>query len=257
MDRFGFRFWLGWICWFAGSFVLAAAGWTVLIEKALGPIEGSAREITWAISVFGTWFILVIPFMRKKERVWKRLNTHQEKAVDAWQTAMMIFIGALIGSLFFWSWRYREELGGSGIYGPWVKAVLVTWLVVLLPFLILMYRRADQIFRDARQEQAAPGPQFRARFYDKASRQLPGLARLQLEGIAPTVGEGHVVSLRLRNGSVIPHVFILHRREILGIYDAEALSFSMEEIEGVEVLKPESLPPYEEARWLRLDGRRG
>ena len=83
-DRYGFLFWLRWIVSFAGSFVVSAAAWTFALQYAFGPIRGAELLITWTVAVFGSWFILVIPFMRKKERIWKRLNTDQESAVDAW-----------------------------------------------------------------------------------------------------------------------------------------------------------------------------
>src|SRR5437773_125999 len=108
-DRYGFLFWLKWILWFAGSFIISAIFWTLLIKGIFHEIKGPELTLTWAVSVFGSWFILVIPFMRKKEQIWKRLNSDQEKAVDAWLLGMGVLIGLLIASSFGWSFVFRSE----------------------------------------------------------------------------------------------------------------------------------------------------
>ena len=83
-DRYGFLFWLRWIFLFAGSFVASALLWTQLFKSLFGAVAGPELTFTWVIAVFGSWFLLIIPFMRKKEQIWKRLNDDQEHAVDAW-----------------------------------------------------------------------------------------------------------------------------------------------------------------------------
>ena len=90
-DQYGFKFWLGWIVQFAGSFIAAVLFWTFSLTALFGGIRGAEISITWAVAVFGSWFILMIPFMRKKERIWKRLNDDQEKATDAWLLGLRIF----------------------------------------------------------------------------------------------------------------------------------------------------------------------
>ena len=65
---------------------------------------------------------------------------------------------------------------------------------------------------------------------------------------------GHVVTVILKNGNRIPHVFVLNAKEILGVYDKDALDFSIDEIADLEALDKDHLPLYEESRWLRLDG---
>lgn len=253
-DRFGFLFWLNWILWFAGSFVLAAVVWTTLVRAVFGRIEGVELTITWSVGVFGSWLLLVIPFMRKKEEIWKRLNPDQEKAVDAWFKGMGLFIGLLIGSSFFWSVWMKDQLSpGETTSAGWVKAVFGTWLAITIPFLILMYRQAENIFKSAVGRQTYQ-PAYRTVFMERSSRLLPSHLARKLAAMKPTLPGGHVMTVILKNGVRIPHVFMLHQNEVLGVYDRNELGFKMEDILDLEEIDKDQLPAYEDQRWLRLDG---
>ncbi|MGH7198736.1 MAG: hypothetical protein ACREH5_08375 [Candidatus Omnitrophota bacterium] len=253
-DRYGFLFWLRWILWFAGSFVVAAAAWTAGMKWAFGPIEGAELTMTWCVAVFGSWFLLVIPFMRKKEQIWKRMNDDQEKAVDAWLFGMGSFIGLLIASCLIWSVILRGEIrSAAGFELRWLKGVFVSWLIILFPFLIFMYRQADRIFKTAVLRQTY-APRFKSVAVDRAKRLLPDEVSLKLRAVAPTLRQGHVVTAHLKDGRRVPDVFILNNREILGIYDRPELDFEGGEVLDIEVMSLDKLPAYEEAKWLRLDG---
>ena len=254
-DRYGFFFWLKWILWFAGAFILAAMVWTVLMRRFFGVIEGPELTMTWVVSVFGSWFILVIPFMRKKEQIWKRLNEDQEKAVDAWLFGMGIFIGLLVVSLFVWSWLLKERINQGGYDTLWVKSVFVSWLVILLPFLILMYRKADLIFKTAVERQTY-SPKFRTVSVERSKRLLSDPIVQKIKGFPPTLRQGHVVTLILRGGREVPNVFVLNNREILGVYDQTNFDFNTQDVSGVELSDPSKLPPYDESRWLKFDDLR-
>ena len=257
-DAYGFQFWLKWILWFAGSFVLAAIFWTVFLTRVFGQIQSREIVLTWAVAVFGSWFLLLIPFMRKKEQIWKRLNEDQEKAIDAWLFGMGIFIGLLIISEFFWSfWFLRgSRPTSSGGFDPrWIRAVFGTWLFLTLPFLVLMYRRADKIFKTAVARQTQAGPSFRTHFVEKSRRMLPETIAAKLRGVPPTLEQGHVVTAVLKDGREVPHLFVLNANEILGVYDRTELGFDASDIVGVKPVDADQLPGYEESKWLRLDGR--
>ncbi len=255
-DKFGFLFWLRWIVGFAGALILSAVFWTLTLSGLLGPIQGVERSMTWTVAVFGSWFILLIPFMRKKEQIWKRLNQDEEKAVDAWLLAMGIFVGLLLGSMVVWSYVYREHLGTAGASWnrAWGKAVMATWLVVLLPFLVWMYRRADQIFRHAVERQQARGPKFRTVHVVQAKRKLPAALTQKLQTMAPTLERGHLLTAQLKDGRRISHVFVMNGTEILGVYDRAAFDFEAADIAAIELMDPAALPAYDESKWLRLDG---
>lgn len=254
LKKFGFPFWLSWIVWFVVSFIFAAIFWTVLVTRSFGNIQEPEIVITWAIAVFGSWFLLITPFMRKKEQIWKRLNQDQEKAVDAALLGMGLFVGLLVASCFFWTWKMKAQIADDGrMNGPWLKAVVGTWLVLLLPFLIVLYKNADKIFKEAIVRQTSPGPPFQSIFVEKSQRLLPDAVSSKLKEIPPTLDRGHLVSLILKDGRKIPDVFILDGKEILGIYDRIELGFNVSDILDAEPL--DHFQNYEESKWLRLDGK--
>ncbi len=253
-DPFGFQFWLKWILWFSGSLLLAALFWIAVLTGLFGKIQGTELTLAWAISVFGSWFLLVIPFMRKKEQIWKRINQDQEKAIDAWLTAMGIFIGLLIVSILGWTGVYRRTiLFSEGLSKEWAKAVFSTWLFLLLPFLVWMYKRTDQIYKEAVKRQKAQGPVFRTAFIEKSKRLLPEAMVKKLKTLPPTMEKGQLVHLYLKSGAQVPNVFVLNFCEILGLYDRAAFDFETNDIVDAELAA--SLSVHEEAKWLRLDGR--
>ncbi len=256
-DPFGFQFWLTWIFQFAGSFLAAAIFWTALLTWIFGKISAPEIILVWSAAVFGSWFILLTPFMRKKEQIWKRLNADEEKAVDAFLQGISLFIGLLVFSSLGWSWVYRERIlapsGKAGFDPAWIKAVIGTWLFSLLPFLVYLYRKADDIFKKASARQMGMGPKFKSIFVEKQKRFIPPAAAARLEKIPHALENGHVINLILKDGRKIPNVFVINSKEILGIYDRSELGFEMNEVADIEPV--EALPAYEEDKWLRLDGR--
>lgn len=252
-DRYGFLFWLQWIVYFAGSFVVVAILWTTLMNRLFGEIFGAELVMTWVVSVFGSWFLLVIPFMRKKEQIWKRLNEDEERSVDAWFGAMLTFIGGLVASLFYWTYSMRHELNASvGMHKGWLSAVMTTWILMAFPFLFVMYRQADRIFKKAHDRQTY-SPKFRHIFVPVEKRLLSDEHASELRRDKPVLKEGHLVQLELKDGRSIPYVFIYKSNEIKGIYDAQSMNFSTDEIVGLRVHDGSKLPVFDEAKWLRLD----
>lgn len=257
-DRFGFAFWLGWILYFIGSLTAVSVFWTWAISRVTGEISGNELTLTWCIAVFGSWFFLLIPFIRKKEQIWKRLNKDQEKATDVWLMTVAAFIGLLVASALFWSWYYRAAITAEheGLLHPrWSKAVFGSWLFFLMPFLILMYRRTDQIFREATRRQLQRGPVFATAFVEKAKRTLPSRFKDKVAGFPETLKDGHIVRLSLKDGRTVSDVFIFRKSEILGIYGQSSMDFSAEDISDLEAVPANEITGYEEEKWLRLDGK--
>lgn len=251
-DRYGFWFWLKWITWFVGSFVVSSAAWTVLMRAIFHEITGPELEITWCVSVFGSWFLLIIPFMRKKEQIWKRLNEDQERSVNAWSLGMGTFIGLLIAVCFSWSLLLRDAVQIPGLDARWVKNVFSTWLLLLIPLFFYMYRQADRIFLKAHERQTYT-PRYKNFYVEPAKRLLPKAIIEKLKKIPETLPQAHVVHALLKNGQTMPNVFIKFRREIAGIYDQETLSFEASEIIDIEPVDSAKLAGFEETRWLRVD----
>lgn len=256
-DAFGFRFWLSWILLFVLSFLFSALFWTGLMTWAFKEIRASELVMTWALGVFGSWFVLLTPFMRKKERIWKRLNTDQERATDAWLGGLSIFLGSLMLSALFWCFWFKTEIllaaAPAGLHGPWLKNVFVTWLLLACPFLVYLYKSADHIFREAVLRQGQDRVRFKSIFVEKNRRILPEKIVVKIQSLPETLHGGHVVDLTMRDGRRIPNAFIFQGREILGLYQRAAFDFESAEIVDAEAVS--ALPAYEESGWVRLDGR--
>ncbi len=251
--KYGFGFWLGWIVGFAGLWVASAAVWTFALPFVIGPFTGPAHVVCWSLAVFGSWFLLVIPFMRQKERIWKRLNTDEERAVDAWLAALGYFILLVAGGAVFWTAIFRERLArGGGFDMAWLKAVLATWLLGLVPGLVFMYRQADRIFRAASERQGAR--RYRKTPVPRAARLLDGRLARRLADFKETLPGAYVVTAVLSDGRRVPHVFVRKGGEILGVYDRGELGFRGSDVADVLPMGASDLIPYEEDRWLRVDG---
>ena len=253
-DSYGFQFWLLWILGFAASFLISALFWTWMLGKFFGNLSEPEIFLTWALSVFGSWFLILTPFMRKKEQIWKRLNVDQEKAANAWLAGMGFFIALLIIACIFWDWKLRARIFQSpGFDRLWLRNVFTSGMVLTLPFLVFLYKKADQIYQAALKRQTQQGPAFQTVFLDRSKRILPEDLASKIKSFPETLPDGHVVNLILKDGRKISDVFVLKGQEILGIYNVSETSLEAREIADVEIV--EALPVYEESKWLRLDGR--
>ncbi len=253
-DRYGFMFWFRWIVAFAGSFIVSAAAWTWFLTHFFGPIQAEELVLVWTASVFGSWFLLLIPFMRKKEQIWKRLNSDQEKSVDASFTGMAFFIGFFIASAVFWSWVFKKRIlpDTAGFDSLWMKAVFSTWLVALIPILVWMYRKADRIFENANAKQTYE-PRFKIHWIEPEKRLLPEALVQQIKKSRPTLPGGHLVNAKLKNGGTSEHLFVLAGKEVAGIYDPKTLDFDVSELQELSVLESTYLPVFDESKWVRFN----
>lgn len=256
-DPYGFWFWLRWISWFASSLILAAIFWTAVLNFFFGEIQAVELLITWSIAVFGSWFVLLIPFIRKKEQIWKRLNADQEDAVDAWLGTMGLFVGFCVAISLGWSLILKERVmtaHSEGLDKVWFKAVLGSWLTLMIPFLIFMYRKADAIFKTAVAHQTGTHEKPKMVFRERDRRLLPDQIAVRLKNLPETLPQGHVVTVILRDGRRIQNVFILNSSEILGVYNHSGLDFESRDILDIECTSSDQLPVYEESKWLRFEG---
>ena len=118
-----------------------------------------------------------------------------------------------------------------------------------------MYLKADAIFKAAVKRQTQTGPIFKSSFVEKSKRQLPETIRDKLKSVSPILDRGHVGHLKLKDGRVIEHAFIINSSEVLGLYSRNVMDFDTQDVQDIELVSPDDLPPYTEENWLRLDGR--
>ena len=70
----------------------------------------------------------------------------------------------------------------------------------------------------------------------------------------PAIRRGHLVSALLKNGKKIDHVFVLDRREVMGVYGHDPMPFRAADIVDVLPVDLDRIPVFEPERWLRFDG---
>lgn len=162
-----------------------------------------------------------------------------------------------------WTWAIARHYGTMDRPGAplvWVAAVFGTWMVILLPLIVVMYRKVDQAYEDARiaREKAkeskvllASGVRFAS--VERALRTLPRDVTLKLKRVPWTLHNGHLVHLRLRDGSWMRNVFVLNRREIAGLYGSQARPFDASSAVDVQAADPSELPEAGGQGWLRLE----
>jgi len=266
----GFAWWLLWIAIAVGSFIFSAMVWTWLIGTFFGEIKSTPLTILWTSAVFGSWLLTMIPIIRAKERYWNRMSQEDETNITWWIGWMALTITAFFASVGFWTWFYAREgvsLQTSGNTAKWVFSVFGTWMLALLPLIVIMYQKVDRAYekarirRESREEEAElTKPRARTVFINSTQRTLEKTLSRRLREIPATLKRGkqvgHLVTAVLKDGRRVEHVFISNRSEVLGVYGQEKLTFTSEEISDFEPANLGALPgDFSEQTWLRLDGR--
>ncbi|MBI4387870.1 MAG: hypothetical protein HY582_02360, partial [Candidatus Omnitrophica bacterium] len=255
-----------WILIAVGGFVASVLFWNwLLIERMGADFKAPHVAISWIAAVFGTWFIILILLMQKKEKVMGHMDQDDEATVSWW----LIWIGLTIGSFFlsvwFWTPFIAERLGSvkeSANSLIWIVAVFGTWLIALTPLMIFMYKKVDQAYEKARIAREKRGEtdrrtdsvKIKAVLIDPEKRKLPKHLSEELKKIPSTVKEGHLVTVTLKDGRKVENVFVAKRSELLGIYDQTELTFAANDIVAIEPTDLSHPPDFTQKSWLRFDG---
>ena len=262
----GVWFWLKWIVIAIGGFVGSVIFWNWLLLDRLGAdFKKPHVTISWIAVVFGTWFIILILLMRKKEKVMGHLDKDDESTVMWWLIWIALTIGSFFLSVWFWTPFLAERLGSireSANSLIWVIAVFGTWLIALAPLMVFMYKKVDQTYEKARIRREALGEKegridpvkIKAVLIEPSKRKLPRNLRDQLKKVPQTIRNGHLVTLTLKDGRRFENVFVANRTELLGIYDQDQLTFEASDIERLEPADLTHPPDFTKKTWLRLDG---
>lgn len=174
-----------------------------------------------------------------------------------WVVWIVLTIAAFFVAAALWTPFIARVFGGvRDTKGAiiWVAAVFGTWLVFLVPLIIVMYRKVDRAYEDARMAREKSAMQFRSIFVDPSKRMLPEGLRHQLEGVPEIIAGGHLVDIILKDNRRFENVFIQDKKEIMGIYDQKTLPFDGSDISAIEISATKTLPNFLQSRWLRLDG---
>ena len=187
-----------------------------------------------------------------------------ENTVLWWVGWIALTIISFFVSCYFWTgWiaRHVGPMDQKGAAISWVSAVFGTWMLLLVPLIVVMYGKVDKAYEDARlareksaREKATADCPVRSVLVDEKKRRLSPEIAAKLKKFPETIRKGHLVHAILNDGKRIDNVFILNKKEVLGVYDRSSLDFDIQAISDIEPSDPERLPAFETERWLRLDG---
>ena len=179
------------------------------------------------------------------------------QTIFGWIVWITLTIASFFASAAFWTPIIARKLGSiheTRNAVVWVAAVFGTWMAALVPLIIVMYSKVDKAYEDARLRREQAALRFKSIPVEKSKRLLPSPLAAKLEHSPEVIQGGHLVTLLLKDGRRIPNVFISGRKEILGIYDADELTFEASDIRDMETADLNNLPSFLTPNWLRLDG---
>ena len=179
------------------------------------------------------------------------------KTVFWWVVWMTLTIASFFVACFFWTPIIAAKFGPIHQMKTsiiWVSMVFGTWILFLVPLIIVMYAKVDKAYEDARMKREKAQLRFKTLNLPKNLRTLPSHLAKKLNEVPETIESGHLVSIILKNGKKFPYVFVASRSEIIGIYDQKELPFTMNEIEDIRPETFENAPRFLTTQWLRLDG---
>ena len=184
--------------------------------------------------------------------------------VGWWLGWITLTIVSFFVSCYFWTGfiaRHAGSMDKSGVPILWVTAVFGSWMVLLVPLIIIMYNKVDKAYEDARimretdqLQKAKENFKVRSILIEGSKRKLKQELAAKLRRYPETIKRGHLVSATLSDGQRVPNVFILDKKEVLGIYGVKEVLFKIEDIIDVEPVAMDQIPDFKSEEWLRLDG---
>ena len=189
-------------------------------------------------------------------------QTKKDQGVVWWVGWITLTILSFFASSYFWTGFIAKHFGDmhkAGAPALWVTAVFGTWMLFLVPLIIVMYNKVDKAYEDARitRETAAfqkTKSEFKIRsiLIEESKRLLKPALSQKLKQLPEIIKKGHLVTAILKDGRRIENVFVMAKREVLGLYDQESLSFEIGDI--VDFEPAAEIPDFKAGKWLRLDG---
>jgi len=192
------------------------------------------------------------------------MNKQDNLAILWWVGWIAVSILTFFVSCFFWTRFIAEKVGPinqPGVAVLWVAAVFGTWMVMLVPLIIVMYQKVDKAYEDARIareknqfEKKSSLFKVKSVLVDESKRQLTKDLSKKMKSWPEAIRRGHLVTAILRDGRRIENVFVLNRRVVLGVYGVQDMPFQVEHIQDLEPSDLDHIPNFKSEDWLRLDG---
>ncbi len=181
-----------------------------------------------------------------------------------WLGWIVLTIVTFFISCWFWTGFIAERVGDMrqpGVPILWVTAVFGSWMVLLVPLIILMYSKVDKTYEDARitrettqYNKARQEFIIKSVFIDEPKRLLSKTLADKLKKIPETIKRGHLVTAILKDGRRVENVFVMNKRDVLGVYGADAAPVLADDIADLEPSPLDKMPDFKTEHWLRLDG---
>ena len=181
-----------------------------------------------------------------------------------WIVWILLTIGSFFVSAHFWTGFIADKFGSihqPGVAILWVAAVFGSWMVLLVPLIILMYNKVDKAYDEARIKremsalrQQQKGVLFKSIFVEESQRLLKETLTKKIRKFPPVIKGGYLVTAILQDGTKVENVFIAYRSQVLGVYGYDRLPFDVSEIVDLEPTNLNHLPDFKIEQWLRLDG---
>lgn len=255
-DHSSFLWWLGWIVLAITALIGSGSFWTWAIPRTLGDFTNPAVTMLWLIAVFGTWMILLIPFIRAKERVMSHMDEEDEATVSWWLRWMALVVVGLGASCAFWTWVFGTDLWSrdlSGKFGLWVLAVFGSWAAVLIPATAVIRRKLTQARGEARRKKEEEAERSKGIWVEESKRRLDALWADQLKRTPQTLAGAHIVSATLQDGRKIPNVVVSRCKEVVGVHGDGHWPFEVKDIAELEVVPRSELEKLDPEGWFWID----
>ncbi len=192
------------------------------------------------------------------------MNKQSDQSVLWWIGWITLTIVTFFAASYFWTGFISSHVGSmdqKGVPLLWVAAVFGTWMILLVPLIVVMYNKVDRAYEEARirrekisesSRREASGIKFVS--IPESERLLRASLVKKIKKMPWTIKRGNLVTATLKNGQRVKNVFVLDREQVVGVYGHEKAPFRVSDIMDVNEAPEDSWPKFETDKWLRLDG---
>ncbi len=192
------------------------------------------------------------------------MSASKEQTVWWWLGWITLTILTFFISCWFWTGfiaKYVGPMDKAGVPIVWVAAVFGSWMVLLVPLIIVMYNKVDRAYDEAREtrEKRSTGL-LASRFpvaslnIDETKLTLPKALQKRLKRLPKTLKQGQLVRLQFKDGRRLDNVFIFEGDQVVGVYGRTDFPFDAREAVAAELMDPSQNQPVDYDKWLRLKG---
>lgn len=192
------------------------------------------------------------------------MKKEKDATILWWMGWITLTVATFFVAGWFWTGFIADHYGPMSRPGApllWVTAVFGSWMVLLVPLIILMYNKVDKAYEDARiaRETSAFNKaketfKIKSVLVEENDRRLGRTITEKLKKMPEAVRRGHLVTALLKNGRRVENVFVLDKKWLLGVYGEDHPTFQAVDISDVEPTDLDRLPDFKASEWLRLDG---